>query len=134
MADRVSARLSAAAGRKFAFTVGAAFAALGAFALWRQNAVLTTVFGTLAALLLLSGLVAPRALGPVERGWMALAHLMSKVTTPIFMGIVYLLVITPIGLLMSVAGRRPLRPVKGATTYWRSRAEGARRSDLTRQF
>ena len=134
MAHRIPARLIAAEGRKFAFTVGGAFAVLGAIAWWRHNLVLTSVFGALAGMLGVSGLAAPQALGPLQRGWMGLAHLISKVTTPIFMGVVYLLVITPIGLVMSLFGRRPMRPLKGAATYWRSRAEGTRQSDLTRQF
>lgn len=134
MAHRVPARLTATEGRRFAFTVGGAFAVLGMVAWWRDNLVLTSVFGALAVLLGLSGLAAPQALGPLQRGWMGLAHLISKITTPIFMGVIYLLVISPIGLAMSLVGKRPLRPLKGATTYWRTRAEGAERGDLTRQF
>ena len=134
MANRIPARLTAAEGRKFAFTVGGAFAAFGAFAWWRDNYFLTILFGTLASMLTLGGLVAPQALGAVQRGWMSFAHLISRFTTPIFMGVIYLLVITPIGLFMSLLGKRPLRPLKGVATYWRPRAEGARQSDLTRQF
>ena len=33
-----------------------------------------------------AALVVPTQLGPVERAWMGLAHAISKVTTPIFMG------------------------------------------------
>lgn len=134
MAHGIPARLTAAEGRKFAFTVGAAFLVLGAIVWWREHLTLASVFGTLGGVLLILGVVAPASLGPVNKAWMGLALLISKVTTPIFMGIVFFLVIFPTSLLMRLFGKRPLRTAAGATTYWHSRAEGSRRSDLNRQF
>ncbi len=131
--NRVPAGLTAAEGRKFAFTVGGAFLVLTAIVWWRQHPTLTMVFGSLAGVLGLLGLAVPTALGPVQRAWMGLAHLISKVTTPIFMGVVYFIVITPIGALMAAFGKRPLRVQRGET-YWKTRPADARRSDLTRQF
>ncbi len=44
------------------------------------------------------GLVAPTSLRPVYRAWMRFGLLLSKITTPIIMGLVFYLVITPFGL------------------------------------
>jgi hypothetical protein len=63
---------------------------------------------------------------------MGLAHAISKVTTPIFMGIVYFVVITPIAAVRRAVGGNPLRAHDGATG-WVDRHE-APRGDLTRQF
>lgn len=134
MEKRVPARLSRSEGRRFGLTVGGAFVVLAGIVWWREHDVAATALGTLGALLLVAGVAIPTLLGPVQRGWMSLAHLLSKVTTPVFLGIVYFGVITPIGLLMAAAGRRPMRAVRGATTYWRAREASSRRSDLTRQF
>lgn len=133
MAERVPAGLTAAQGRKFAFTVGGAFVVLAAIVWWREHPTLLKVFGGLGGAFLLGGIVAPSKMGPVERAWMGLAHLISKVTTPIFMGVIYFVVITPISVLMGLLGKRPLRVAAGAT-YWQTRPEDKRRSDLTRQF
>lgn len=133
LADRVPVGLTAAEGRKFAFTVGIAFLVLAAFVWWREHPRLTTAFGSLGGILLALGIAMPAQLGPLQRAWMGLAHLISKVTTPIFMGIVYFGVITPISLLMAVLGKRPLR-VKQAASYWQVRPDHQQRSDLTRQF
>lgn len=134
MAHRVPAGLTPAEGRKFAFTVGGAFLVLAALVWWRQHPTLATVFGALGGTLGVLGAAVPARLGPLQRAWMGLAHAISKVTTPIFMGLVYFVAITPIGLLMGAVGKRPLRAPQGATTYWKSRPPDARRSDLTRQF
>lgn len=133
MADRVPAGLTAAEGRTFAFTVGIAFGLFGAIAGWREHQRMAMALGSLGGLLLLLGVTVPSQLGPVQRAWMGLAHLISKVTTPIFMGVVYFVVITPIALIMGVVGKRPLR-VRTGNSYWQTRAPHEQRSDLTRQF
>jgi hypothetical protein len=60
--------------------------------------------------LILLGAVLPDALRPVHRVWMGLAGAISKVTTPIFMGVVYFGVLTPIGLIRRLVGGNPLKP------------------------
>jgi len=133
LADRIPARLTASEGRKFAFTVGIAFLVLGAFVLWRDKMILVYIFGSLGGLLILGGLVAPTAMGPVQRAWMGFAHAISKVTTPIFMGVVYFVVLTPVSLLMRALGKNPLA-IPAGPTIWHQRDPDKRKSDLTRQF
>ncbi len=133
MAGPVPARLSAAAGRRFGLTVGIAFLVFAGIAGWRQHPMLLRALGGIGGALVLAGLVVPTSLGPVERAWMGLAHLLSRVTTPIFLGIVYFGVMVPIGLLMRLVGRRPLvHPLEDAS-YWRAPPSGGR-SDITHQF
>lgn len=52
--------------------------------------------------------------------WMALAWLLSQIITPIIMGALYYLVITPIGLILRMTGHDRLRLKKpdGVTSYW----------------
>lgn len=134
MATGVPARLTPSEGRRFGLLVGGAFLVLAAL-FWRAShptaAWVTAVPG---AGLVVAGVLAPGRLGPVYRGWMALALAISKVTTPIFMGIIFFLVITPAGLLGRLVGHRPLARARGARTYWQSRPEGARRGDMNHQF
>ena len=134
MAARIPTRLSAREGRHFALTVGAAFAALGAVLWWRGLPVGALLAAALGGLLALAGLAVPGRLGPVYRTWMGLALAISKVTTPILMGIVYFLVITPTGLLRRAFGHNSLVTSKGAPSFWADREPTGRRSDLQRQF
>ncbi len=122
-------------GRKFAFPVGAAFGVIGGISFWRGHDTVPIVLWSLTGVLFLAGIVIPGKLGPVYRGWMRFALLISKVTTPIFMGITYFLVIAPVGLVMRLMGRNPVvhKPKDGS--FWVARPEGVgRRSDLRRQF
>ena len=79
------------------------------------------------------GATIPGRLGPIYRGWMQMALAISKVTTPIFMGLVYFVVLTPTGVFMKIFGRRPLRHSAESGGFWKS-MDAARHSDLTRQF
>jgi hypothetical protein len=130
---RVRARLTAAEGRRFGLTVGVAFLALTALLWWRSFDTARWITGAAAAFFLGGGLLAPARMGPVYRAWMRMGLAISRVTTPIFMGIIFFLVITPIGAIARAAGHRPLDPAR-SPSLWRERPEGGRRSDLHRQF
>ena len=132
---RVPARLSAAEGRRFGLTVGLAFLALSAVLTWRGRTRTAMVFAALGTVLVLGGLLVPTRLGPVERAWMGLAHAISRVTTPVMMSVVYFIVMTPIGLLMRLLGRTPLKRPAKSGSFWipRDPAIGGR-GDLERQF
>jgi hypothetical protein len=132
LAHEISARLSAAEGRRFGFTIGIAFLAIAGLLWWRAHVVASAITASLAVLLLLGGALVPGRLGPVHAGWMRFALLLSKVTTPVLMAIVYFVVITPIGLIRRAAGKSPI-VVRSPGTRWESRG-GQPRSDLNRQF
>jgi len=134
MAAGVPARLTAAQGRRFGLTVGGAFLLFAGIAWWRGHPTTTSVLGALGGVLSLAGLIIPTLLGPVERAWMQLAHLISKVTTPIVMGVMYLVVLTPVGLLRRTFGGNPMVHEPHGGSYWKARPEGKRAGNLTRQF
>ena len=125
--------MTAAQGRKFGLTVGGAFLAIGLLLAWRHREVARNVMLGLGAALSLAGLLVPTMLGPVERAWMGLAHLLSKVTTPIFMGVVYFVVLTPIAAALALFGKTPLKMKKSADGYWVTRDRG-QGGDMARQF
>lgn len=135
MAAGISARLTAAQGRRFGLTVGAAFLVLGGIVWWRGHLTTSGVFSGLGLVLLLAGLLIPTHLGPVERAWMRLAYAISRVTTPIVMAVIYFVVITPTGLLRRTIGSNPLSHVEHESSFWKPRPPNARRSaSMERQF
>jgi Saxitoxin biosynthesis operon protein SxtJ len=128
---------SASSGRRFALTLAAAFGVLGAISYWRGHELPPIVLAALSVVFLLAGLLIPGRLEGVERGWMAFAHAISRVTTPLFMGIVYFVVLTPMGFLRRTIGRNPLVHEPASDSYWQARAsleaEREKRS-MERQF
>jgi hypothetical protein len=99
---------------------------------WRKHPSLMYVFAGVGAALVLAALLIPGRLGPINRAWMGLAHAISKVTTPIFMGVVFFVVIAPVGMLMRLFGRNPIRHRAINQSYWMGRS--AVRGGMTNQF
>lgn len=123
----------AASGRRFGLTVGGAFAVLAAISWWRGHAWPPAALGALGGALLLAAIAVPRHLLPVERAWMAGARAISRVTTPLLVGIVFYGVVTPIGLVMRAFGRNTMRHPLVNDSYWIER-DGAQRSSMTEKF
>jgi hypothetical protein len=69
---------------------------------------------------LLLALLAPNLLQPLNLAWARLGLLMARVTNPIVLGVLFFGVITPVGWLMRMAGKDPLRLKRDASlpTYW----------------
>ena len=135
MEEGIPARLTPAEGRKFGFTVGGAFLAIGALLWWRGRTMGAPIAGGLGLALVLGGLAIPGALGPVYNAWMGLSRLLSKITTPIFMGVMYFLVFTPVAFVMRIIGRRVLVHPSHDGTYWIEREVASPDAEsMRRQF
>lgn len=57
------------------------------------------------AVLAVWGLAAPLSMRPLYRAWMRFGLLLSRVTTPLVLGILFFVVFTPIALAMRIFGR-----------------------------
>jgi asparagine N-glycosylation enzyme membrane subunit Stt3 len=124
-------------GRRFAFTLAPAFALVAAIVLWRGSSTAALVIGAISTGLFLAGAAVPARLGPLERGWMGFAKASSRVTTPLFMGIVYFVVLTPTGWVRRTFGSNPIVHTGEGGSFWAVRprrdAEESRRR-MERQF
>jgi hypothetical protein len=127
------APFSAAEGRRFGFLVGGAFLVLGALSVWRGRSVI--VAGVLAGIgltLAIWALVAPARLGTVYRAWMGIAKVLAPIMTPVFMSVMYFVVLTPVALVRRLAGGNPLIS-PGPDSFWSTRTATRGRS-MERQF
>lgn len=90
-----------------------------------------------AALVALVALVKPALLAGLNRLWTKLGILLSKVVSPIALGILFYVVITPIGLVIRLTGKDPLRLKfdPNAESYWIPREPpGPPPGSMTNQF
>jgi saxitoxin biosynthesis operon SxtJ-like protein len=106
--------------REFGLLVGLMMVLIGAWRFYRGHS------GAIAAGLLVAGsalailgLLFPKALVLLNRLWMALAKWLSLITTPIILGIIFFLVVMPIGVIKRLFGWDPLRRrAPSAASYW----------------
>lgn len=123
--------------RKYGVIMAVALAVIGALLFWRGKDH-HLIFFVVAALLLVTGLAVPIVLKPVYGAWMMFAHAMGWVMTRIILIAAFVILMTPLGLLMRLCGK-DLLDVKldpdGAGSYWKERdPKDAGQRDYQKQF
>ena len=108
--------------RNFGLIVGGILTGLSGWWLYRGNfaAVAPFLLG-FGAMLLLFGLIYPRALVIPNRLWMKLAEALSFVMTRVILAIVFFAMVTPLGVFKRLRGWDPLRRrAASEESYWKS--------------
>jgi hypothetical protein len=122
--------------RSFGFTIGLTLGPLfGAALPWLLEHRVPIWPWAVAAALVGVAAAAPMLLRPVYRAWMAFGVVMGRVTTPLLLGILFVVVVTPIARLRALRGtdRLARRFVPDLRSYRiASKPTGAR--DLERPF
>lgn len=110
--------------RKFGFLFGGVFIFLSAYYGCRGASAITvwSLFISGGTLVLIA-MFNPNVLTPFSKFWMNTGELMGRVISPLVLGIIFFLLITPVALLTRFFGRDELKLNKTDTgTYWISRA------------
>lgn len=95
--------------RNFGITIGTIF--VGLFGL-----IIPLTFGLrypiwpwiLGLILVIWALVAPASLRIIYRGWMQIGLLLNGIVSPVVLGIIFFLIVTPFGLVMRLFGQDPM--------------------------
>ena len=64
------------------------------------------------------GIINSKFLTPLNKLWFRLGIFLGNFISPIVMGFIFFLVVTPTGLIMKLFGKDILRLKKNKTTYW----------------
>ena len=121
--------------RKFGWTVGPVILLLGAIFLWRQRGAGWPLI-SIGVVLLLAAALAPVTLKWVHGPWMIAALALGWVMTRILLTIVFFLVVTPVGLLQRIFGKRAIEVdfKANAASYWQARTARPAPEDYEKQF
>ncbi len=126
----VSAPPTLPSNRKFGWFFAAVFAAFGAYAYRKAWGELAATVLILSVLFAAAALVAPQLLSPLNRLWYALGLLLGKIVSPIVLGIIFFVLITPISLITRLFGRDELKMKKRPVdSYWVDRSPPGPSSD-----
>lgn len=108
--------------RSFGITLGIAFLIVAGVLYWRDIPGVAVVAG-IGGLLFITGLIVPGLLRPLYKPWMALALVLGFIMTRVLLTAIFVFLFIPIGLLMQLFGKDPLRRKldPDAETYWISK-------------
>jgi saxitoxin biosynthesis operon SxtJ-like protein len=122
--------------RNFGLVIAGATAILGALPLLRGAAPHGWLLAIAAAFAIL-GLAAPRVLFPLNYVWFRFGLLLHRVISPLVIGAVFFLCVTPIGVIMRLLGKDvlSLRRRADLPSYWIERTPpGPEPGTMTNQF
>ncbi|MCV6825435.1 MULTISPECIES: SxtJ family membrane protein [Halocynthiibacter] len=125
--------------RSFGLTVGGILLGLGVLRfLWHGE------FGTFTTIMLLAGgplvlaaFLIPNLLTPLNKAWMALGLLLSKIVSPIVMFLIFCIAFIPTAMVLKIRGYDPMRAKvdPNAKTHWIKREPaGPNPDDMINQF
>jgi len=95
------------------------------------------VFAAIALVVLLVNMVCPQVYKPLAKWWFALSNLLSRIVPRILLGIVFYLIVTPVGLFRRVLGKDPLQLKnwkKGRESVLRERNHTLSAKDIINPF
>jgi hypothetical protein len=96
------------------------FGGLGVYANYKnwQNIFVVALF-SISLLLLPITFLLPKVLAPFNKAWYWLGQIMGKLVSPIVLGIIFFLLITPVALIGRIMGRDELKLKKRqVNSYW----------------
>ena len=97
-----------------------------AYPLWPW--IVAAILGTL-------GLARPDALAPIYRAWMKFGHVLGWINTRIILGVMFYVIVLPIGLLMRASGKDPMaRKMDATAKSYRVCSENRSRNHLEKPF
>jgi hypothetical protein len=105
--------------RSFGFVFAALFAILSGGSYWHESH-RWPYYLALSALFLIVALAAPQLLAPLNRLWTKFGLLLHRILSPVILAILFYGCIAPIGFLMRLTGKDPLRLKyePDAESYW----------------
>lgn len=122
--------------RSFGLTFFVVFLIIALWPLLWGNSVRLLSLGA-AIIFLAMALTMPKGLSPLNRIWLKFGALLHALTSPIILGLMFYMVIMPIGLIMRLLGKDLLRLRSDPNTdsYWIKREPpGPEKNTLHRQF
>lgn len=89
----------------------------------------------IAGILCSLALASPKSLNPVYYGWMRFGLLMNSIQTPLILGVVFYLIVMPMGLLKRILGDDPMhRELKRTMESYRVPSKNRTKVSMERPF
>ena len=129
--EKVSVKISS--NRSFGLLFFIVFLAISLWPLKSQEDLRLWAF-ILALIFFVLGILNSKFLTPLNKLWMKFGIFLGSIISPFVMGVVFFMVVTPVGLIMRFLGKDLLRIKKSkfVSTYWISREKQS--NTMKRQF
>ena len=104
--------------RAFGYPVGAVCLLLAGVSLWKGRPHAAAILSAIGAVLIVAAWLCPAALHHPSRWWMRFAHALGWVNSRILLSVFFFAIVTPIGVIMKLAGWDALRIRRASAAGW----------------
>lgn len=104
--------------RQFGRSVGTVLVLLAGALFWRGRPVAAAVAGAIGVTLVVLGTLWPRTLKCPSAAWWAFAMALGWVNARVILTVIFVLVLTPLGLLWRLIGRDPMARRRATSPGW----------------
>lgn len=121
--------------RKFGITVGSALLIICAVLFWFEKSAWLYLL-IIGIILILSGLLFPLILKPLNKIWMTLAIILGWIMTRVILIILFYIILTPIGFIAKIFKKDflDLKINKSTNSYWEKRNSKSAKINYEKQF
>lgn len=122
--------------RHFGLLLSILFLILAIYLIFLKSLLVGQLFAILSGIIFLVTIFRPRALNRITKTWLRFGDILGHVISPITLGIIFFLLITPVGLISKIFGRDELLlKKKNVKSYWLHRNKNTDQSNsFQRQF
>ena len=114
---------SSSSNRSFGIVFFAFFLIVGLWPIYNYSTIRTWAI-VVALIFLILGILNSKYLTPLNKIWIKFGLLLGKIVSPIVMGIIFFIVITPIGFIMKLFGQDLLnKKYSQNSSYWINRKD-----------
>ena len=103
--------------RSFGLSVGVACEVFSGLVWWRGHTHAFAVLSVIGGILVLAGITLPATLRIPNRLWWRFAQVLAWINASVILAGSFILVLTPVGCVLRLLGRSPLRAPKGQSTW-----------------
>lgn len=116
--------------QKFGWFFAFVFSLFAGWFFWRASPLWGVVFSAIAGIFAFCAVFAPRLLTLLNRLWYGLGILLGKIISPIVLGLIFFVLITPVSLVTRLFGRDELKlKRRNLSSYWVDRSPPGPPSD-----
>lgn len=108
------------AAQKFGYLMAVVCTTLAVYSIYKREEIWQVFSWIVAGMLIISTtIIAPKWLIPLNAAWMKLGDLMGKIVSPLVLGVIFFMLITPVALIGRLFDRDELRLNKAnVNSYW----------------
>ena len=110
--------------KKFALFFSLVFSIIGLYLFYKGLSRYGSLSLVVASLFVCIAFIKPALVSPLNKAWMFIGFAMGKIISPLVLGGIFFLLITPLALILKISGRDELKLQKmSVESYWKTRDE-----------